>query len=144
MDFSILFSLLSFKHITNNSTEPDIHSKLEDNIPRLAALSATLEILFLLSLSEICISSKSWSSSFVFLLFLFFTIFFEFFSIRAFRSLLLFQLVLQLFFFFCLCLLIIARKSLQLSVVSLHFYVGCSTFSLIGACQCILHQTLQH
>ena len=89
----ILFSLFSFIHVTNNSSEPIFHSELEDEIStlsRLSTLSAKLEILFLLSSLEICISWRWWSSFSVFLLFLFSTNLWNSFSIRAFSSLLLF------------------------------------------------------
>ena len=118
--FPILVLLLLFKHVTNNLSEPVFHSELENEISPLSKLSAKLEKLFLLSSSEICIPWKCRSSFCVFLLFLFLTNFRNFFSIRAFSSLLLFLKCLKFFFFFCLCLLTITRKSLQLSVEWVH------------------------
>ena len=106
--------------MTNNSSEPILHSELEDNISPLSTLTAPLDMLFLLSLFEICISWKYWSSFSVFLLFLFFTNNWNFLSIIAFSSLFLFQQVLNLFLFFCLCLSTIACRSLQSSVEWLH------------------------
>ena len=48
---------LSLKHVTNNSlSEPVFHSEVEAEISLLPTLFTKLEMLFLLSLSESCIS----------------------------------------------------------------------------------------
>ena len=119
--FSCFILLLRFKHVTNNSSKPIFHSELKDEISPLYTLPAKLEILFLLSLSDICICWKCCSAFSVFLLFLFFTNFWNFFSIRAFTSLLLFPLFVKGFLFFYLCYFTIACRPLQLSVEWLHF-----------------------
>ena len=80
--FFNLFSLFSFKYVTNSSSKPIFHSELEDKISSLSMHFAKLETLFLLSLSEICITWKCWSSYSVFLLFLFFTKFRFFFQLQ--------------------------------------------------------------
>ena len=118
--FSILL-LLWFKHITNNSSEPNFHSKLEDKISPFSTLSAMLETHYLLSLSESYVPWKCCSSFSVFLLFLFLTNFRFIFSIRAFNSMLFFPYKFKILFFFCLSLLTITRRSLYLSMEWLYF-----------------------